>query len=171
MLMRLRFNDFSQCTATIYENRNGGEGNYDYSGSPDADFGATNCCHWMWCAADVNSFGFRLVHSDGSQEQTATVTQPYPTNYTKARAHYTKIHPTAPCLWFGCGVILAMQAKITRLSRAARGRHLHAGVGKRCKTADDVKNPAWRARVGISYNWAAVKIPAAYLFALVDRTH
>jgi len=75
------FSDISQWTATVYE-PNGGEGSYDYTGSPDPTSG-DQLLPLDGVAGDVSTYGFRLVHPDGSQEVYATVTPPYPTKYTE----------------------------------------------------------------------------------------
>ncbi|MEI6074610.1 MAG: RHS repeat-associated core domain-containing protein [Verrucomicrobiota bacterium] len=74
-------NDFTNWTATVYE-PNGGESSFVASQSPDATSGDQL---FALHGVDGNVFtdGFRLVHSDGSQDVYGRVTPMYPTNYLK----------------------------------------------------------------------------------------
>ena len=153
------FYDFSQWTATIYE-PNGGEGNYDYSGSPDATSG-DQLLPLDGVPGDVSSFGFRLVHSDGSQEVYATVTQPYPTNYTEVvPIIQDSSDRTLPLVWLWGDIGYAGEDYEAIAPQGVGTCTPVWGSGANPQTNNYVKNPAWADVLGSVTNWAAVKIAA-----------
>jgi len=155
--------DFSQWTATLYE-PNGGESSYDYTGTPNATSG-DQLLPLDGVAGDVDAYGFRLVHPDGSQDIYANVTSPYPANYDEVVPIMEDTEDMAKerhlaLKWKEWGIDYA-GSDYEAISPQGVGNCTPVfGSWESPRTNSYIQNPLWTNVMHSVTNWASVRITA-----------